>query len=138
MCPKHFFLLAGRQSFSIFVSGMAWKVYYNIFKIYVDETYKLMYYQTCVKPTKTDPIWPNKCLGHITLKQQEHGHLDYSHKALNQDLIKELVQYIVVIDILRYFCYADNSMLSSLILSGIHHMVRIINKYIAVHGLQLI
>jgi hypothetical protein len=78
-------VLAGRQSFSTFVSGMAWKVYCfstfvsgmawkvycNIFKICVDKAYKLMYHQTCVKPTKTEPFFFNmgeKCLGHITLK----------------------------------------------------------------------
>jgi hypothetical protein len=33
---------------------MAWNLYGNIFKIYVDKTYKLMYHQTGVKPTKTE------------------------------------------------------------------------------------
>jgi hypothetical protein len=40
-------VLAGRQSSSIFVSVMAWNLYGNIFKIYVDQTYKLMYHQSC-------------------------------------------------------------------------------------------
>ncbi len=47
-------MLAGRQSSSIFVSVMAWNLYGNIFKTYVDKTYKLMYHQTGVKPTNTE------------------------------------------------------------------------------------
>jgi hypothetical protein len=39
-------MLAGRQSFSIFVSGMAWKYIAIFSKSMLDKTYKLMD-QTC-------------------------------------------------------------------------------------------
>jgi hypothetical protein len=52
------FVLAGRQSFSIFVSGMAWK-YIAIF------SKSMMIKQTCVKPTKTEPFFFSKWLKNV-------------------------------------------------------------------------
>jgi hypothetical protein len=49
MGAKHF--CVGCKVFHC-VNDMAWKVCCNIFKIYVNKTYKLMYHQTCVKPIK--------------------------------------------------------------------------------------